>query len=552
MLIMFKYFNNYSGWVLALVNVMLFWGISNVFIAYSTQVLDVNKIIFVLSTYASCSFMLLIYTKDIYLSKYEIRKLDSWIYSFVMLLNFFVTVNLFSLTTATEASLIQRFSLVVSVFFSWFILLKKPNGLNILLSLSIFVSICYLIKDLNIENKDYIYILMVLSGFLQSVRIFSVESFKYDKKDVGIKYKLAKFAYTMSVITLGLFILAISFAYLSNDSQIISNLITINDIFSFNSIICGFIMGLFIYIPLRLLEFLSVSKISTENYLIVTSLSFISTLFWEYCLSKIIGLSVSEISNLDISVGLIITVSSCLIFINKKMVARRYNQEAKNYLTKTINSNDIEESYDIILSSVEHYDSDIDKVSNSLGVPVKVIKFILEDSNKQFAFKEETLKQVARNYRKNVASADTLTGLLNRTGFMTALKAASFESDSLSLFFIDLNKFKPVNDTYGHEAGDYVLQVIADRLRSLFPHKSLITRLGGDEYCILLLDMEKQEAESHIDFLSKELEKEISYEDNLISVSGSIGLANYPEDTNNAEELISLADKQMYIKKEGR
>jgi diguanylate cyclase (GGDEF)-like protein len=135
---------------------------------------------------------------------------------------------------------------------------------------------------------------------------------------------------------------------------------------------------------------------------------------------------------------------------------------------------------------------------------------------------------------------------------MTALKAASFESDSLSLFFIDLNKFKPVNDTYGHEAGDYVLQVIADRLRGLFPHKSLITRLGGDEYCILLLDMEKQEAESHIDFLSKELEKEISYEDNLISVSGSIGLANYPEDTNNAEELISLADKQMYIKKEGR
>ncbi|PPR08703.1 MAG: putative signaling protein, partial [Proteobacteria bacterium] len=159
---------------------------------------------------------------------------------------------------------------------------------------------------------------------------------------------------------------------------------------------------------------------------------------------------------------------------------------------------------------------------------------------------------VARNYRKNVATSDALTGLLNRTGFMTALKAASFESDNLSLFFIDLNKFKPVNDTYGHKAGDYVLQVIADRLRDLFPHKSLITRLGGDEYCILLLDTDKFQAESKIKLISKELEKEINCEGALISVSGSIGLANYPADTNNAEELISLADKQMYIKKEGR
>tara|TARA_Y100001960_G_scaffold240966_1_gene254566 strand:+ start:100 stop:516 length:417 start_codon:yes stop_codon:yes gene_type:complete len=134
---------------------------------------------------------------------------------------------------------------------------------------------------------------------------------------------------------------------------------------------------------------------------------------------------------------------------------------------------------------------------------------------------------------------------------MTALKAASFESDNLSLFFIDLNKFKPVNDTYGHEAGDYVLQVIAERLKELFPNKSLITRLGGDEYCILLLDTDKSQAESKIKLISQELEKEIVYQDAKISISGSIGLANYPVDTNNAEELISLADKQMYVKKEG-
>ena len=89
-------------------------------------------------------------------------------------------------------------------------------------------------------------------------------------------------------------------------------------------------------------------------------------------------------------------------------------------------------------------------------------------------------------------------------------------------------------------------------MRELFPSKSLIIRLGGDEYCILLIDVTKQEAEEKIESISETLEEEIAYKEHKINISGSIGMSNFPEDTSNLEDLIKLADCQMYVEKEGR
>jgi diguanylate cyclase (GGDEF)-like protein len=176
----------------------------------------------------------------------------------------------------------------------------------------------------------------------------------------------------------------------------------------------------------------------------------------------------------------------------------------------------------------------------------------MSDSNKTLAFNERMLKKAARNYRINIASADSLTGLLNRSGFLTGLQAASNESDDLSLFYLDLNKFKPVNDTYGHAAGDFVLKEIGDRLRALFPEKSLMTRLGGDEFCILLLDKTKDDALKLIDTIINEVERPVTIDGNNISVSTAVGIANYPTDTNDSGLLLEIADKNMFNDKSER
>jgi diguanylate cyclase (GGDEF)-like protein len=399
---------------------------------------------------------------------------------------------------------------------------------------------------------------MFLAGVFQSLRIFIAELHRPNKQaaqDTSIKTRCRVIGYVMFVITLifGSLVIFASFMHNYIPVEYKNNfVVSTADLFSYQSILTGFIMGIFIYTPIRFLEFSSSEKIKTENYLTVTALSFFSTIFWEWSTSSFTGLSLKEFSEKEFIAGLIITLAALVMSLSK-IFLKNNTQDTSKYLKKeTQHIEDVLETRDIIANSLEHFNTSVSKSAKALNIPEKVIHQILDDHDKVFAFNEATLKQVARSYRKNIANSDALTGLLNRNGFMSALKTASYESTRLSLFFIDLNKFKPVNDEFGHKAGDLVLKTIADRLRNIFPDKSLITRLGGDEYCILLLNEDKKSAISKINIITQILEKDIIYKNNTINISGSIGLASYPEDTSKPQELIELADKQMYTQKSER
>ena len=92
------------------------------------------------------------------------------------------------------------------------------------------------------------------------------------------------------------------------------------------------------------------------------------------------------------------------------------------------------------------------------------------------------------------AATDSLTGLANRTGFSQAIEAAIEKSGPFGLLFLDLEKFKPFNDSYGHEVGDRVLQIIGRRLRSSIRPGDVAARLGGDEFVLLLTEVGGAEA----------------------------------------------------------
>ncbi len=546
------------GWTQALLSVLVFWGVNNVFMSFCTQILEVNKVIFALATYASCSFCLLAYAGYGKLSKETMRSIDTWAYGIIMLINYFVTLNLYSLTSATEASLIQRFSVIFSIFVSWFFLMRTPNKYQLTGAIAIFLSVVYIVQNSPTDKVFYLYILMFLAGVFQSLRIFIAELHRPNKQaaqDTSIKTRCRVIGYVMFVITLifGSLVVFASFMHNYIPVEYKNNfVVSTADLLSYQSILTGFIMGIFIYTPIRFLEFSSSEKIKTENYLTVTALSFFSTMFWEWSTSSFTGLSLKEFSEKEFIAGLIITLAALVMSLSK-IFLKNNTQDTSKYLKKeTQHIEDVLETRDIIANSLEHFKASVSKSAKALNIPEKVIHQILEDHDKVLAFNEATLKQVARSYRKNIANSDALTGLLNRNGFMSALKTASYESTSLSLFFIDLNKFKPVNDEFGHKAGDLVLKTIADRLRNIFTDKSLITRLGGDEYCILLLNEDKKSAISKIDIITQILEKDIMYKNNTINISGSIGLASYPEDTSKPEELIELADKQMYTQKSER
>jgi diguanylate cyclase (GGDEF)-like protein len=124
----------------------------------------------------------------------------------------------------------------------------------------------------------------------------------------------------------------------------------------------------------------------------------------------------------------------------------------------------------------------------------------------------------------------------------------------MGLLFIDLDHFKEINDTQGHGVGDMVLRHIAEKLSRNVRAGDLVTRLGGDEFTVILGNLRTADhAHAIAEKLLTELHRPFIVDDRIIKISCSIGISIYPEDGNNAEALLAHADEAMYqVKERGR
>jgi diguanylate cyclase (GGDEF)-like protein len=146
---------------------------------------------------------------------------------------------------------------------------------------------------------------------------------------------------------------------------------------------------------------------------------------------------------------------------------------------------------------------------------------------------------------------DALTGLPNRASFEQGLAHGLIQAKrhgwGLAVLFIDIDKFKSINDSYGHGMGDQVLLTVAKRLKSYVRAGDTVSRWGGDEFVCLLLEV-KQEAD--VARLAQQLVNRIAepfeFNGTVFSITSSIGIAMYPEDGETADILFKNADSAMY------
>ncbi len=171
---------------------------------------------------------------------------------------------------------------------------------------------------------------------------------------------------------------------------------------------------------------------------------------------------------------------------------------------------------------------------------------------------EDLKEEVARRARaeqvvRHLANHDALTGLpslrLLHDRLDRALAQAQRKSQGLALIFVDLNDFKPINDRYGHEAGDQVLKVVAQRLASALREADTVGRIGGDEFLVLLPDVDSlAQAQQVKAKLAALLEQPIfiSVHNLAVRVSAAMGIAVYPSMAHDAQALMRIADQDMY------
>ncbi|WP_027856542.1 EAL domain-containing protein [Marinobacterium jannaschii] len=169
------------------------------------------------------------------------------------------------------------------------------------------------------------------------------------------------------------------------------------------------------------------------------------------------------------------------------------------------------------------------------------------------AFQDVTERKKAEEQLRRLAQYDSLTGLYNRHVFNRilhqALSRANRSKLPLALLFIDLNKFKQVNDNLGHEVGDCLLQEVAQRLSACVRDGDIISRLGGDEFTIILenfINKVTKNAASVADKILNQLSEPFNIKDNVIYIGASIGIAIYPDSGSSAPILLQAADMAMY------
>ncbi|RMG33046.1 MAG: EAL domain-containing protein [Gammaproteobacteria bacterium] len=153
------------------------------------------------------------------------------------------------------------------------------------------------------------------------------------------------------------------------------------------------------------------------------------------------------------------------------------------------------------------------------------------------------------------ANFDPLTGLPNRSLFLDrvthAIEKGARESACVGLLFIDLDRFKEVNDTLGHLMGDRLLQAVAERLRGCVRESDTVSRFGGDEFVVLLEEVNHAEHAANVaQKILGALETPITLGDHEITVGASIGITHYPTDAEDAVTLLRNADMAMYRAKE--
>jgi diguanylate cyclase (GGDEF)-like protein len=132
---------------------------------------------------------------------------------------------------------------------------------------------------------------------------------------------------------------------------------------------------------------------------------------------------------------------------------------------------------------------------------------------------------------------------------ITAQNVLSSDGQSdwpIALIYLDLNAFKPINDNYGHEAGDLVLNHVAHCLQTSVRSKDVVVRLGGDEFVVLLFRANRSATDIVSDRIRSHLQKPVEFQSNLLQVEASIGIACFPQDGETLRDLLHHADQEMY------
>ena len=204
-----------------------------------------------------------------------------------------------------------------------------------------------------------------------------------------------------------------------------------------------------------------------------------------------------------------------------------------------------------VIMTAEIKDTNIDKGAMSRGAYDYLVKSAIDPELLERTIRYTVIRRKLEDELVHAALFDELSKLPNRRAFFDRLTQALHRADrrkqEVCLIYIDLNGFKSVNDTYGHQAGDEIIREVGRRLKQCLRRTDTPARLGGDEFACILEDFRDRDAAMQvINKVARTFDKKISFEGHRHDIGVSLGVSIYPESTRSIEVMIQLADEAMY------
>jgi len=282
------------------------------------------------------------------------------------------------------------------------------------------------------------------------------------------------------------------------------------------------------------------------------------------------------IANLDVSEELLNTIKTQGFNSFKNMNNFKIDKEKKNLYGMYILNDILDKpmAYMIMKKNIENFQTEsVIRVRDRLVLIFTLIFFFLvifiyyiyttkyknfiQDINREL--EEKVTSKTKELYEQSkeldyLAHHDSLTSLPNRLLFNDRLKQsirhAKRNNTLVTILFLDLDRFKEVNDTYGHDVGDELLKVVTQRLKSIVREEDTISRLGGDEFTILMDNITQTDIVKIAEKIISSMQEKVIINNKKIYTTFSIGISTYPDDGDTLETLVRNADSAMYQAKE--
>lgn len=494
-----------------------------------------------------------------------LKSWQTWFYGFMLIGTYILDIVLVAHVIGTETGILNRITIPFTLLLAIVLFSRWPSRATIAGTLVMVAGFLVLanFQGLSVWKEIWLpVVFLVIANASSTIVAETHKEYEKARKQGTLRDKMRVVAF-VSFITACIFLgLAFSLSLLKTSLSLeaASYLAIVPTMAAYTdapSIILGAIYGLIFAPAARYLKWASAQNIKAENVLAILALIPLVTLTLETFVALVTEGDMVHLQPEVIWAAVLVSFGATM-----PILIRFYREHKasglplyKHVMQSSSGGADLSihhsenavDDHDIICATLEYTDGDASKAADLLNIPVTTFLVLLEGEGK-LALRPSASKHVSRRYRTHVANRDGLTGLLNRSGFIMAMKKSLSDCEKGALFYIDLDKFKPVNDTYGHDAGDAILIQTAQRLHAILPENALITRMGGDEFCVYAPGVTKAESKVLAKDVEKELHKpyKVKGVKKQIQVGASIGQAFHPADGQNSAALISAADRGMF------